>query len=267
MRRIAFFLVPLFFAFCTVSSVLAQALPDPVSAPAETQSQYETEKYAEETSLSKEISDEVKEATSSLAGDLRKVRNIILDGSGDNAFARGMIIALFQPMFLAAMFALGLWSGQMSEKLSMIWVLPIVVYVATFVGAFITIYHSEWKPDLAHENFKFMESLESTDVVTVVVGLLIGGAVGMRLTVIPVLALLVAALAGLTLGFSQTTDLGEHGNSLLPFWVGFGLTGVLVNIFGIGFETFLQSIKMDMVTRWLGLATVALAFFFGMQVI
>ncbi|MDB5478086.1 MAG: hypothetical protein JWM96_581 [Alphaproteobacteria bacterium] len=214
-----------------------------------------------------EIGDDVQASTSSLVEDLKKARDIIMGSAGDNAFARGLIIALFQPMFLAAMFSLGLWAGQMSERFKHVWALPVVAFTAIFIGAFITAYHSEWKPEFGGEGHsKILSSLQSTEVVTVLVGLLVGGAVAARLILPPVLALLGAIAAGLILGFSQTTELGEHHNSLLPFWAGFGLTGLLVNIFGLGFETFLGSINLAMVTRWIGLATVALSFFFGMKI-
>lgn len=215
--------------------------------------------FAEETAA-------VVEKTSSLADDIKKARDIILDGAGDNAFGRGLIIGLLEPVFIASMFCLGLWAGQMSERLRHIWVLPVVTFVATMIGAFITAYHSEWKPDFSSEKFTFIEHLGSTDAVSVIVGLLVGGAVAMRFVLAPVLALAAAVIAGLTIGFSQTAEIGEHSNSLLPFWTGFGLTGLLVNIFGIGFETFFQSINLNSVTRAVGLATVALSFMFGMKI-
>ena len=204
--------------------------------------------------------------TSDLAADLKKARDIILDGSGDNAFARGLLIGLLEPIFIASMFCLGLWAGQMSEKLRHIWVLPMLTFAATLIGAFITVYHSDWKPELNSDNFAFLEHLGSTNAVAVIIGLLVGGAVGMRFVAPPVIALVVVACAGLAIGFSQTSDIGDHSNALIPFWSGFGLTGLLVNIFGIGFETFFQSINLSSVTRAVGIATVILSFMVGMQI-
>lgn len=219
--------------------------------------------FAEEAA---EVAAKTAAKTSDLAADIKEARDIILDGSGDNAFARGLLIGLLEPVFIASMFCLGLWAGQMSEKLRHIWVLPMLTFVATLIGAFITVYHSDWKPSMSSENVEFLKNLDSTDAVSVIIGLLIGGAVGMRFVAPPVIALVVAACAGLAVGFSQTADIGDHSNALIPFWTGFGLTGLLVNIFGIGFETFFQSINLNMVTRAVGIATVILSFIIGIQI-
>jgi hydrogenase/urease accessory protein HupE len=208
----------------------------------------------------------IKETASNLAKDLKKARDIILDGAGDNPFGRGFMIALFEPVFLASMFCLGLWAGQMDEKIKNIWALPVVAFAATVIGAFITAYHSDWKPDFTDHKLAFLADLESTDAVAVVVGLMFGGAVGLGYTVPPLMALTAVGAAGLALGFSQTNELGAHKNALLPFWTGFGLTGLLINIFGIGFETFMQSINLSTLTRWIGLGTVALSVLMGSKV-
>lgn len=205
-------------------------------------------------------------SVSPLIDDIKKARDLILEGTG-NSFGRGMMVAVFEPVFLASMFCLGLWAGQMSERVTAIWALPLLVFGTTLLGAFITAYHTDWKPDLGGEGVNtFLTQLGSTDAFAVVIGLLAGAAVGMRLIIPPFFAFLVAAAAGLGLGFSQIAEVGEHKNALIPFWAGFGLTGLLVNIFGIGFETFFQSIKLDMVTRWVGFATLALSFLFGTKV-
>lgn len=198
--------------------------------------------------------------SSAFADDVKRARDIVLKGAGDNPLGRGFMVALFDPVFLAGMFCLGLWSGQMSERITSIWALPLITFGATLIGAFITAYHGEWKPDFKNEEFKFLSDLGNTSAITVVVGLLAGTAVGLNLIVAPFLAIGAAALAGLALGFSQMADLGEHKNSLVPFWTGYGLMGLLINIFGIGFETFLQSIKLVFVTRWAGFATLASSF-------
>ena len=215
--------------------------------------------FAQETA---EVAEKTADTTSSLAADIQKAKTLLMGEGGDNIFARGFLVALFQPVFLASMFCLGLWAGQMSEKIPNIWVLPVFVLAATLIGSFIATYHTEWMPKATGEH-KALASLQSTDAVAVIVGLLVGGAVGMQLAVVPFVAVIGAIVAGLALGFSQTTEIGEHHNSLMPFWAGFGLMGLLVNIFGIGFETFFQSIKLPAVTRCVGFATAVAAFFFG----
>lgn len=212
------------------------------------------------------FAEEAAKESSQFAKDLDKAREIMLNGTGDNSLGRGVMVALFEPVFLSSMFCLGLWAGQMSERITSIWALPLFVFGATIVGAFITTYHTEWKPDFDPEKYEILSHLNSTAVVTALVGLLAGTAVGMQLVVAPFIAIAAAIAAGLALGFSQTTDLGEHKNAVLPFWMGFGMTGLMINIFGIGFETFLQSIKLSFITRWVGFATLALSFMFGSKV-
>jgi hypothetical protein len=207
--------------------------------------------------------DAVKETAQSLAADMKKAREIILDGSGGNPFGRGFLVALFDPVFLASMFCLGLWAGQMSERLKHMWALPVIAYAGTIIGAFITVYHPEWKPDLHSEKFGFLSELESTNAMTIAIGLVLGGAVGFGYTLPAVFAMGAMAAVGLGLGFSQTSDIGEHTNAPLPFWAGYGLTGLLINIFGIGFETFLQTLGLMSVTRWIGLATLGLSLLVG----
>ena len=206
--------------------------------------------------------------SSSLVNDLRKAREIITDGakkdSDGNSFLRGMIIAMLQPIFIASMFCLGLWAGQMSEKLKHIWVLPVIVYAATIIGAFITAYHSEWKPDETH--YKFLHALQSTEVVSVIIGLILGIFIALQFSLPSFLAMLCAVAIGLVLGFSQTSDVPAQ-QSVMPFWAGFGLTGLLLNIFGIGFETFFQSINFKIVTRLLGVATAVLSVYIGAKLL
>jgi hydrogenase/urease accessory protein HupE len=218
--------------------------------------------YAEDAAPAKEAATH----TSSFIKDLGKARETLLGTAGDSPFGRGFMVALFQPVFLSSMFCIGLWAGQLSERLKAIWALPLLVFGATVIGSFITTYHADWKPDFDPEKYKFLSQFKSTDAVAVAVGLMAGVAVGMQLVVAPFFAIIIAIVAGLALGFSQTTEFGDHKNALLPFWTGFGLMGLLVNIFGIGFETFLQSINLTAVTRCVGFATLALSFFFGTKV-
>ena len=203
---------------------------------------------------------------SGLVADMNRARDIILEGSGGNPFGRGMLVAVFQPVFLSAMFCLGLWSGQMSERVTAIWAMPILVFGGLLVGAFISAYHTDWKPEFDAENNPILAQLSSTDAFAVIVGLLAGAAVGMRLMVPPFIAIAIVGAAGLGTGFSQIAEIGAHKNSLIPFWAGFGVTGLLINIFGIGFETFFESIKLNMITRWVGFATLALSFMIGTKV-
>lgn len=204
--------------------------------------------------------------TSSLTDDLKQARDIIMknaDNGGDNRFARGLIVAFLHPLFLASMFSLGLLAGQMSERLKHIWVLPVIMYVATMAGAFITTYHAEWKPQFDADHWKILAPLQSTEMVCVVIGVLVGVVVGFQLGLPVFLALIGAVGIGLTLGFSQISADSARSDSILPFWAGFGLSGLLINIFGIGFETFFQSINLKIVTRVIGIATAALALFLG----
>ena len=223
----------------------------------------EAAKAAKESSTTEAI----KESAQSLAADLKKARDIILEGSGGSPFSRGFLIALFQPVFLMSMLSLGLWAGQMDQRLRNIWMLPVVAFVATIAGAFITTYHTDWKPDLSNEKLAILKNLESTDAATIAIGVVVGGAVGMGFTVPAIFALAAAGTVGLILGFSQISEVGAHKNAMLPFWSGFGLMGLLINIFGLGFETFLESISLAMVTRWIGLATAGLSLAVGLKVL
>ncbi len=244
MRRFAFFLLTLLvFVLCAKLGLAEEAAKEATKDSSTTQA--------------------IKETAQSLAADLKKARDVILEGSGGSPFGRGFLIALFEPVYLMSMLSLGLWSGQMSNRLKNIWMLPVVAFLATVAAAFITTYHTDWKPDLSSEKFAILKDLESTDAATLVIGLIVGGAVGMGFTVPPVFALAGAGVVGLTLGFSQISEVGAHKNSLLPFWTGFGLMGLLINIFGIGFETFLESISLATVTRWLGTATAGLSLAVG----
>jgi hydrogenase/urease accessory protein HupE len=206
------------------------------------------------------------EKASGFTADIERARDIILGNGDDNPFGRGFMVAIFQPVFLSSMFCIGLWAGQMSERLRGIWALPLLVFGATVIGSFITTYHADWKPNFDPEEYKILSQFQSTDAVAIAIGFIAGIAVGMNLLVAPFFALVVAIFAGLGMGFSQTTEFAEQKNALLPFWTGYGLTGLLVNIFGIGFETFLQSINLSVVTRMVGFATLALSFYFGVKV-
>lgn len=223
--------------------------------------------FADEAKDGASATEAITKTAQSLAEDLKKARDIILDGSGGNPFGRGFMVALFEPMFIASMFAMGLWAGQMNDHLrNNIWAPPVVAFASIVMGAFITTYHSDWKPDLNNEKMAILAELNSTDAVSVIIGLVIGGMVGTGFTMIPLIGLGVVGAMGLALGFSQTGEVGAHKNALIPFWSGFGLTGLLVTIFGIGFETFLESINLSTLTRWLGLAVAALSLAFGAKI-
>jgi hydrogenase/urease accessory protein HupE len=255
-----------------IASIAQDAEPTTTETVKESAQELATEVQQEVTQAADSVAETVTEATdaephkSSLARDIKKARKIIISGSGDNDFVRGMIIGLLQPIFLAAMFCLGLWSGQMSEKLKHIWVLPVAIYVATAIGVFISIYHTDWKPSLDNENFKFLTHLQSMDAVAVMIGVIIGAAVAMQFAVTPIIALAVVAAAGLFMGFSTLPDINTDQTSLMSFWAGLGLTGLLVNIFGIGFETFFQSINLRMITRLVGIATAVLSIFMAVKI-
>lgn len=260
MRRMlscfAFIAISLMVTFAPLTPLLAQDYAADKAEAVDTQRDALEEKAHEAAATTKEA---VQKLGQGLGADLKKAREALLgnDDHSDNPFARGFLIALFQPIFMASMFCLGLWAGQMHERLSSIWVMPVFAYVATVVGAFIAVYHSDWKPQFDEG---LMSQFQNTDAVTLVIGLLIGAAVGMRFLAPSLIAIAGVIIAGLGLGFSQTTDVGAHHNALLPFWAGFGLTGLLVNIFGIGFETFLESSRLQAVTRFVGVATLFASF-------
>lgn len=251
------------FAFLAVFGMLQ--LAPATLALAQDYAQDSATEQAHESETSATASDKLEakaeEAVSSLRQDIQKAKDLLLGKDNDSPFARGLLVALFQPIFLASMFCLGLWSGQMSTRLSTIWILPVFTYAAILVGAFIAAYHSDWKPQFDEGSLKFLSNFQSTDTGTLLVGLLIGGAVGLQLLVAPVFAVIGVVAAGLWLGFSQTAELGSHHNALVPFWTGFGFMGLMINIFGIGFETFLESIKLQFVTRLVGVATLIASFF------
>lgn len=209
----------------------------------------------------------ITKATEGLRKDLQEAKDLLLGQGNDSPFARGLLVALFQPLFLASMFCLGLWSGQMSTRLTAVWILPLFTFGAIVLGAFIAMYHSDWKPQFNEGNLQFLSNFQSTDAGTLLLGLIIGGAVGLQLIVAPIFAILGVVAAGLWLGFSQTAEIGAHQNALIPFWAGFGLTGLLVNIFGLGFETFIQSLRLPMITRLVGVATLIASFFFVAQIL
>lgn len=219
--------------------------------------------FAEEAKEAVKETAEKSDRVSGLVADMKRARDIILEGTG-NPFGRGMMVAVFQPVFLSAMFCLGLWAGQMSERITAIWAMPIIVFGGLLIGAFISAYHTDWKPTF--EGNEILSQLSSTDAFAVIVGLLAGAAVGMRLMIPAFFAIAVVGAAGLGIGFSQIAEVGEHKNALIPFWAGFGVTGLLINIFGIGFETFFESIKLNSVTRWVGFATLALSFMIGTKI-
>lgn len=209
----------------------------------------------------------ITKAAEGLRKDIQEAKDLLLGKGNDSPFARGLLVALFQPFFLASMFCLGLWAGQMNTRLSTIWILPVFTFGAIVLGAFIAMYHSDWKPEFTEGKLRFLSNFQSTDAGTLLVGLLIGGAVGLQLVVAPIFAVIGVVAAGLWLGFSQTAEIGAHHNALIPFWTGFGLTGLLINIFGIGFETFLQSLHLPMITRLVGVATLIASFFFVAQIL
>src|SRR5690606_28742802 len=175
------------------------------------------------------LAEEAKES-SKFADDVKRARDIVLGDAGDNPLGRGFMVAVFEPVFLASMFCLGLWAGQMSERITVILALSLFVFGVTLVSAFITAYHGVWKRNFVENGESLLAEFSDTAAVTVAVGLLAGTAVGMNLIVAPFVAIGATLVAGLALGFSQTADLGEHKNALVPFWAGYGLTGLLVHI-------------------------------------
>ncbi len=199
--------------------------------------------------------------------DLRQARDVLTQNTTSRPFLRGMLMPLFQPVFMLIMFCFGLWTGQQTGKLSTIWAVPIVLLVSVVTAAFITAFHPEWHPDLTFSENQFVPDMTANGVTGVVLAMAIGLIVGMQLTFPAYLALALAVFAGLGLGFTHTIE-GENATSgdLVSFWLGFGLSGLIFNIIGIGFETFLESINLSVIVRGVGFICVLLGFVLAVNV-
>lgn len=205
---------------------------------------------------------------SPLLEDLKQARDVLTNDTTNRPFLRGLLMPLFQPVFMLIMFCFGLWTGQQSDKLSTIWAVPIILLVGVVAAAFITAFHPEWKPDLTFANNSLVPDMTANGVTGVVLSIIVGFVVGMQLTFPAYAAIAFAVVAGLGLGFTHTVDNESGGGSgqLVSFWVGFGLSGLIFNIIGIGFETFLESINLSVIVRLVGFVCVCLGFVLAVNV-
>jgi hydrogenase/urease accessory protein HupE len=206
----------------------------------------------------------------SFGDDMAKIRELLMENAKDNSFWRGMLLPMFQPMFLASMLCFGLWAGQLRDKLTVEWAIPITLLVGTVIGAFIAAYHPDWQPDFStlQDSDEKLPNLNSTEVAAVLGGLAIGMMVGLQTATPGFLALVFSSLIGLAYGLSQTGLLGDDFSNAdrLAFWTGFGTTGILMNIFGLGCHSFLTSVNASQSARVLGFMTVLFAFYRGMRI-
>jgi hydrogenase/urease accessory protein HupE len=199
-----------------------------------------------------------------LGEDLREARNLVTGNLSDGPFWRGMLYPLFHPTVLSSLFCIGLWAGLSSDRLSSIWAIPIAFFLAIVIGAFISEYHPQWRPDFRtlREEYPDLPPLLSTDHVTLAIALVMGAIVAMNFTLPPLVTLIIIAILGLILGSSELTLMhkitdGDH--IIIPFWAGLGMTGLIMTIFGIGFETFTKSVNMAFLIRLSGFFTAVLA--------
>jgi hydrogenase/urease accessory protein HupE len=195
-----------------------------------------------------------------LSEDLSEARNLVTGNLSDGPFWRGMLYPLFHPAVLASLFCIGLWAGLSSDRLSTIWAIPIAFFIAIIIGAFISEYHPQWRPNFKslHDEYPDLPPLLSTTNITVAIALVMGAVVAMNFTLPPLITLGVIAVLGVILGsseLSQITSITDKDNIIIPFWAGFGMTGLIMTIFGIGFETFAKSVNMAFLIRLAGFFT------------
>lgn len=200
--------------------------------------------------------------------DLKQARDVLTQDTTNRPFLRGLLMPLFQPVFMLIMFCFGLWTGQQSDKLSTIWAVPIILLVGVVASAFITAFHPEWQPDLTFADNQFIPDMTANGVTGVVLSILVGFVVGMQITFPAYFAIAFASIAGLGLGFTHTVEesTGAGSGELVSFWLGFGLSGLIFNIIGIGFETFLESINLSVMVRLVGFICVGLGFVLAVNV-
>lgn len=195
-----------------------------------------------------------------LGEDLKAARELMLGNVSNAPFGRGALYPLFQPAVLASLFCIGLWTGLSTDKLSTIWAIPVSFFVAIVVGAFISEFHADWKPNVAklQETYPDMPPLLSTEGISLIIAVVIGGIVTMNFTVPPLVTLGITMILGLALGASDLQAIASEATEksiIIPFWAGFGLTGLIMTIFGIGFETFAKSVNMLFLIRIAGFLT------------
>ncbi|HEY1096576.1 MAG TPA: HupE/UreJ family protein [Alphaproteobacteria bacterium] len=196
----------------------------------------------------------------SLSEDLKEARDLIMGNVSEGPFGRGMLYPLFQPAVLASLFCVGLWAGLSTDKLSTIWAIPVAFFCAIVVGAFISEFHPNWRPSFGElaEEYPELPSILTTEGISLIIAVAIGAIVAMSFTIPPLLTLAVIMLLGLALGSSDlkaVSDVDSDNSIIIPFWAGFGSTGLIMTIFGIGFETFAKSVNMLFLIRLAGFFT------------
>jgi hydrogenase/urease accessory protein HupE len=195
-----------------------------------------------------------------LGEDLHEARELMLGNVSDAPFGRGMMYPLFQPAVLSSLFCIGLWAGLSTDKISTIWAIPISFFVAIVVGAFINEFHPGWRPDFSswQDDYPELPSLLSTEGISLAIALVVGTIVAMNFTLNPLLTLAVTIFLGLILGSSDLQAIADQAGEkaiIIPFWAGFGFTGLIMMIFGIGFETFAKAVNMAFLIRLAGFFT------------
>lgn len=195
-----------------------------------------------------------------LGEDLKEARSLIMGNLSEGPLGRGMFYPLFQPATLASLFCIGLWTGLSTDKVNTIWAIPISFFVAIVIGAFISQFHGDWKPDMGSltEDYPELPSLLSTEGISLMIAIAVGTVVTMNFTAAPLITLIVTAILGFILGSSNLEAIAEDASDksvIIPFWTGFGFTGLLLTIFGIGFETFAKSVNMVFLIRLAGFFT------------
>lgn len=232
-----------------------------VTAPTETAAS-----EAAPTEKPKAEDKEVFKELDAFSQDMTKIRDILVESAGNRPLLRGMMLPLFQPMFLAIMFCFGLWASQISDRVPIIWSVPAALFLSVVAAAFISAFHQEWKPDLTFGDSKYLPDLTDVQITTMLCAIAIGAMVAFNKSISPIGDIAFASAVGLVSGFSQTSINTDGNHDTLMFWVGFGMTAVLLNIIGIGFETFLKSMKLSRLVQFFGVLSVGLGFMLAVQV-
>lgn len=198
--------------------------------------------------------------------DFAKMRDILIDGAGNKPLLRGMLLPLFQPVFIAVMLAMGLWASQLSDRLTIIWSIPSAMFLGLVVASFIATFHPEWKPDLTFQDEPLLPDITSIQVTAIFSALVVGALVAANKSLTPPIDIALAGFVGLMNGFTQNAIATDGNIDSVIFWIGFGMTGLIFSIIGIGFETFLRSLHLSVVVKFLGILTVLMSLILAINV-